>query len=533
VLAPERDLVNNSSAFNPNLTMLTLVLYAILGFAVCAATLWVFVRSPLVKYFADAPDHRKVHQWIVPRFGGLGLVATFLFLLAVSTFADITYLNSIDGKFLATLAFIGLFILCAGTMDDVHPLDYKVKFLFQFLLAGVVVCVFGSQFHRFVFLGHTFELNGAGAVISIFWMVAVMNAVNIIDGVDGLASTVALCSLSAIGAVAWSNGAQELAWVSAVLIGSLLGFLRFNFHSRHKIFLGDTGSQFLGAMLAFLTMEVQGLPDINHRGLVPLLLIGYPLFDITVAMMRRFSKRGQRSLSHRITRMFAADNDHLHHRLVYLGLSHIQVTFLLSLIAGTMGATAIVLVRTSLLLGLSVVVYMGFALFLVLNRLGFVGLKPWVVFPRIKPLPSRIVGILDPDDIFLHSLKSSQQEEFDFLPVATKLTSFIGSDLTAVVMHNVDPARFDEQWAALLRIQEFQELPAVVVAGERELDRVKAMNKEGFRMLRFVAKPAQVPELLRALDTVTAANHKSSPVGSPEKRFSLAALAMRQEHSKE
>jgi|GEM_PF-2723932 len=509
--------------------MLTLGLYAALGFALCAIFLWALLRSPVAKYFADTPDHRKVHQWVTPRLGGVGLVASFLVLLAIATYAEITFFGMVDGKFLATLAFIGLFLLVGGTFDDVHPLDYKLKFLLQFLLAGVTVSVFGVQFHTFVLLNHTLELGGAGTIISIFWMVAVMNAVNIIDGVDGLASTVALCALTAIGAVAWINGAQELAWVSAVIGGGLLGFLRFNFHPKSKIFLGDTGSQFLGAMLAFLTMEVQGLPDINNRVLVPLLLVGYPLFDISVAMARRFSKRGQKNIAHRITRMFAADNDHLHHRLVYLGLSHIQVTLLLGLLASSMGAVAIVLVHTHLALGIGTVAYMALALFLVLNRLGFIGLKPWVVFPRIKAMPNLIVGVVEPDDVFLHSLKSYHQEQFDFLPVSQKLTQFMGADMAAIIVHNSDPGRFDEQWTTLLRAEEFQEIPALVVAGDAEIERVKSHNKEGFRLIRFVNKPAHVPELLRVLEDMTLTAQKGPKSVNRERPFSLAELAIRRQ----
>jgi UDP-GlcNAc:undecaprenyl-phosphate/decaprenyl-phosphate GlcNAc-1-phosphate transferase len=518
---------NNSLPFDPDFTMLTYALTFTLGFVLCAGLLWVLVRTPLIRYFADTPDHRKVHQWVVPRIGGLAIVASFLILVVATLSLKIAALADADPLFLGLLGFVGLFLLGAGTLDDVHPLNYKAKFLLQFLLAGVAVTVFGAKFDIVRLFGLTYSLGDIGALISIFWIVAMMNAVNIIDGVDGLAASVGMASLVGLGLVAGSNGAEDLVFVCCLMAGPMLGFLRFNFHRRHKVFLGDTGSQFLGAMLAILAMEVNGLPDMGYGLPATLLLVGYPLFDISVAMGRRFLRKGQRSLAARISRMFVADNDHLHHRLVYLGLSHVQTTFLLLIIAS--GFTAAGFAMTKLGLGgrIALMGYLVLACCFLLNRLGFIGRRAWLFVPRVKAMPGRIVGIIEPDDVFLHSLKSYQQDAFDFLPVPQRLAPFIGADLSAVVLHNSDPARFDEQWASLLRAEEFQEMPALVVAGEAEIERVKQMNKEGFRLIKFIPKPVQVQDLLRHLETVTTPSAKALRSPAREKTFSLAELAVR------
>lgn len=170
--------------------------------------------------------------------------------------------------------------------------------------------------------------------------------------------------------------------------------------------------------------------------------------------------------------------------------------------------------------------------FFLLNRMGFIGRRAWLFVPRVKAMPGRIVGIIEPDDVFLHSLKSYQQDSFDFLPVPQKLAPFIGADLSAVVLHNSDPARFDEQWTSLLRAEEFQEMPALVVAGAAEIERVKQINKEGFRLIKFIPKPVQVQDLLRHLETVTAPAAKGSRQVSGEKAFSMAELVIRKRQAR-
>ncbi len=124
-----------------------------------------------------------------------------------------------------------------------------------------------------------------------------MNAFNIIDGIDGLAGGVAVCGFGAGGFMAYAGGATYLMTMCAAFIGLTFGFLRFNLSGRSKVFLGDSGSQLLGAVLALMAIEAQGLPKAQYSIFVPLLVVGYPLFDISVAMVRLFLKGSSRGLS--------------------------------------------------------------------------------------------------------------------------------------------------------------------------------------------------------------------------------------------
>jgi UDP-GlcNAc:undecaprenyl-phosphate GlcNAc-1-phosphate transferase len=369
--------------------MITLIAVFACALAMSALFLGVFMRLPVARHFADMPDHRKVHQTAIPRIGGLGISVAFLLMV---TIASVAGWWSPSPLFLGALLFVGLFLLGAGILDDVLSLGYKVKFLLQFLMSAVVVTVFQTQFDHFSFLGYVMPLGDLGIVVSIFWMVAIMNAVNIIDGIDGLAGGVALCGFLGIGALAYSSGSTEILFVCAALTGGTIGFLRYNLDRRRKMFLGDTGSQFLGAMLSLLIMSIHALPAVGYSILIPLLLVAYPILDTSVAMTRRFLRVRHRDLGHRVSRMFIADNEHLHHRLVYTGLSHMQATFLLMLLASGMAATAVILPRVTWQFEAVLVVYLGLAMLFILNRLGFVQrssgrriLRAWIlggVFPE-------------------------------------------------------------------------------------------------------------------------------------------------------
>ncbi len=496
------------------------------GILVSGVFLKLLVRSPFARYFADTPDHRKVHQFIIPRMGGLGIILAFMLLLGLQRLVPTPLWPNPRFQLTAALAFLCVSMLLGGGLDDVRGLDFKKKFLLQFLVAIGLVLILGRHFSTVSLLGHRLLLGWSGTAISVFWIVAVMNAFNIIDGIDGLASGTALCGFAVIAYLARSNGTMVLFALCLSLMGITLAFIRFNFSREQKMFLGDTGSQFLGAVLAVFAMEVQALPRNRFSFFVPILIVGYPLFDITVAMVRRFVKRGRRGFSVRFLRMFAADNEHLHHRLIYLGMSHLQSAFLLIMVAASMGAVAVVGSRLRLPSTIAVTVYLSVALFLILNRLGYVGLRPWLYIPRGKAQTGKIVGVIEPDEVFFHSLKSFKQRQFQFLNLPGKLTKFMGDDLIAVMLYNAASGQFDERWAMALRAAEYQNCPAIVIADTQDILRVKKLNPEGYRHIRFMEKPVRIPDLIRELERFTLADPKRRGRVLDQK-FSLAELAMR------
>jgi UDP-GlcNAc:undecaprenyl-phosphate GlcNAc-1-phosphate transferase len=206
-----------------------------------------------------------------------------------------------------------------GIVDDIHGLGSRVKFALQFPVA-IILVIGGAKFDsiNFPLVGHV-ALGPLGPFLSILWLVGVTNAVNLIDGVDGLASGVAYLIALAIATLSIYSGQIYLAIVMCSVAGACLGFLRYNF-SPAKIFLGDSGSLFLGITLAISSIQGSYKEKLGTSLFVPVILMGYPIADTLLSMVRRFV-RGKP--------MFTGDASHIHHRLLLKGLDHRKVCWVI------------------------------------------------------------------------------------------------------------------------------------------------------------------------------------------------------------
>ncbi len=316
-----------------------MVTIGITGFAISLAL--ALVLTPLVKKFAhrigavDVPNHRKVHTRIMPRLGGLAIYAAFtaciLFLLP---WLPDGWLSSHDERLIGGLLTGGTLIVLLGALDDKFQLSAKLKLLAQIGAACVVVFGFDVQIDLVnIPFGSAMQslADWIGIPLTIFWIVGVTNAINLIDGLDGLAAGVSGIAISSILVMAALMGQGTVVMISAILLGAIIGFLFFNFHPA-KIFMGDTGSLFLGFALAMLSML--GFKQITVVSFVtPLLLIGVPLSDTFFAIIRRWVQKKP---------IFEPDKGHLHHCLQQLGFSHRKTVLIIYGIAGFFGACAVV-----------------------------------------------------------------------------------------------------------------------------------------------------------------------------------------------
>lgn len=322
--------------------------------ALGVAMLISFVATPLVKKLAykvgavDVPkDNRRMHDHPIPRMGGLaifiGCVASILL------FADVT--RPLQGILLGSCL-----IVAVGVVDDAHPLGAGVKFILQIVAAliavwhGVIIQTIANPF----FFGDNPYWNfGIWAVpITVIWIVAVTNSVNLIDGLDGLAdgvSTIGAFTMLIIALLMWD---LEIAVITAALVGACVGFIPYN-RNPAKIFMGDTGSTFLGFMLA--TVSVIGLFKFYAviSFIVPFIILGFPIFDTASAFTRRILK-GQNPMK--------ADRSHTHHKLIDMGMNQKQAVATLYLVAGVLGLCAVMIVTTGYVkLILSVAALIGVA----------------------------------------------------------------------------------------------------------------------------------------------------------------------------
>ena len=288
------------------------------------------VLTPLIKLFArkigaiDIPkDERRMHKKPIPRLGGLSIILGFL--VSFLIFGEVeTELRGV---------FIGAGLIAAlGIVDDVHSLRALPKFAVQILAAVIVVC-HGCRIEQVIGLRLPEWLS---YTVSILWIVTITNAVNFIDGLDGLAAGVSAISAGTMLVVAMMLVPEPNAMISAILlaglVGGCIGFIPYNFNPA-SIFMGDTGSTFLGFMLASVSIFGLFKTYAMISFAVPFLLLGLPIFDISFAVLRRLF-RGQSPMH--------ADRGHVHHRLIDMGFSQKQAVAICYLISAALGLCAVV-----------------------------------------------------------------------------------------------------------------------------------------------------------------------------------------------
>ena len=285
----------------------------------------------------DRPGVRKVHEQPIPRLGGIGIAAAMLATLLAALVMDNAIgeaLRSAQTQVVVILA-AGAFMLVVGVIDDVRGLSVRVKFAAQ-VLAAIVVCMFGVRI-ELASLGHGAEV-GLGWLswpVTIFWIVGLTNTVNLIDGLDGLAGGISAVACGVIGVIALYAGQPAIAAMMLVMLGSLTGFLFFNFNPA-KIFMGDGGAYFVGFILAACSVLCMAKAVTVVSLALPLLVLGVPILDTLFSILRRLLQR--RSI-------FAPDRGHIHHRLLGMGLSHRRVViliYLVTLLAASMGMLMLV-----------------------------------------------------------------------------------------------------------------------------------------------------------------------------------------------
>lgn len=294
-----------------------------------------FLSTPLVKSLAyrvgaiDVPkDNRRMHHTPIPRLGGLAIFLGFI--LSTLLFVEID--RQFQGILLGSVI-----IVILGVLDDSYSLKAVPKFLVQIVAAGVAVahgCVIQFISNPNVFSASTYvNLGWLSIPVTIIWIVTITNAVNFIDGLDGLAVGVSAISTASLLVIALLVSEGNVAVILAALLGACLGFIPYNLNPA-KIFMGDTGATFLGFIMACLS--VQGLFKFYAiiSFAVPFLILGVPIFDICFAVIRRLLK-GQNPMQ--------ADRGHIHHRIIDMGFNQKQSVAITYMLTAILGLSAVVL----------------------------------------------------------------------------------------------------------------------------------------------------------------------------------------------
>ncbi len=340
--------------------------------AILTAFIAAIVLTPLVIRLSyrigavDKPNYRKVHIVSMPRIGGLAIFGAFMIGYFVMSPSDEHALGILLGAVL---------IILTGFLDDMIDITPKAKLVGQ-IGAALLAIVWGGlqiQFITLPVIGQV-DFGWLSIPITVLWIVGITNAINLIDGLDGLASGVSAIALITMSVMAVIMGNTFVAMTAAILAASAIGFLFYNFHPA-KIFMGDTGSLFLGYMISVLALL--GFKNVAVISLIiPIIMLGVPISDTFFAIVRRI--RMKQPIS-------APDKSHLHHCLLRIGFSHRQTVLIIYCIAILFGIAAILFSQATVWGGIILLAVIIIAVELFVEVIGLAGTnyKPLINLVRM------------------------------------------------------------------------------------------------------------------------------------------------------
>ncbi len=291
-----------------------MLLYLLIFVISCLSTI---LLTPVVRNFAlkinavDSPDQRKVHKNPIPRLGGLAIYFGFLAGVSIALIASALLGIKVNYHAIFGILSSSTIVLIIGFVDDTKGLPPLIKFIFQIVAAsvaiyfGVVISFISNPLDGLIVIGIW------SIPVTLFWIVGMTNAINLIDGLDGLASGVTAIASIALFFVALRTHQVAAAIMLFALAGSALGFLRYNFNPA-SIFLGDSGSLFMGFVLAAASVVGVLKSTLVIALIIPVLILGVPILDTLSAIIRRVRDKAY---------IFKADRRHIHHKLLEAGLS--------------------------------------------------------------------------------------------------------------------------------------------------------------------------------------------------------------------
>jgi len=319
------------------------------------------VRKLALKFgIVEKSNPRKSHKRVITCLGGVAIYAGFIISLVCASFIFLRDLNSFFFRSLIGLFSGASVILVLGLIDDTYGTSAPLKVGLQIVAALVTSAIFGIKITYLILpiLGKV-DFGVLSIPITLIWVVGLTNALNWVDGLDGLAAgmtSIACVSLLIIG---WRGGELVSAVIITALLGTTLGFLKYNFPPA-KVFMGDTGSNFLGFVLANVAIMGSLKSAAVLSLMIPILILGVPIFDTLFSVWRRI----------RLSKSpITPDRDHFHYRLIKLGLTHRQAVLVIYSISGVLSLCAIFLHRSSTLSSVAIVVFILGILAVVMWRL--------------------------------------------------------------------------------------------------------------------------------------------------------------------
>jgi UDP-GlcNAc:undecaprenyl-phosphate GlcNAc-1-phosphate transferase len=353
-----------------------------------SASIFSLLLTPLVRSVArklgalDLPDERKIHGKPIPRLGGFSIYVTFILILLISYqfdffFYPANFLKEINFEWLLTASAI---VFGLDAFDDFKKIPPSIKLSVQ-IIAGLIVALTSYRIGQISLPFGSIQLGIWSIPATVLWIVAITNALNLLDGLDGLAAgTSFIVSLSMFG-ISLLNENIGMALLSIILAGSILGFLKYNFHPA-SIFLGDSGAYTLGFILSILSLQSNLKGTTTVVFLIPILVLGLPIMDTILSMLRRLlkslhiigaerEKNMLKFLYFKGSTVFSADRGHIHHRLLQMGLTQKNAVVILYAVTLLLGGTALATVYFRNVNQALLITSIGIASYIGLRKLGY------------------------------------------------------------------------------------------------------------------------------------------------------------------
>jgi UDP-GlcNAc:undecaprenyl-phosphate GlcNAc-1-phosphate transferase len=333
-----------------------------------AAFLIAFVLTPLVMRVAlrfnvvDRPGPRRIHTRPIPTAGGLAMAVAVLGVAWAARLVSDAARTTLEVRPFVGITIAAAVMLVLGVVDDIKALNPWWKIVGEVVAASVLyayglgIPLLTNPFGDAIATG-VFDLP-----LTIIWVLVVVNAINLIDGIDGLATGAVFIAAVTLWFVGRTNGDFYVMFIAATLIGATFGFLRYNFPPA-RVFMGDTGSGFLGLLLAAVALLENRKGTAAITLLFPLVALLVPISDSVIAFIRR-AVGGQS--------VFRGDSEHIHHRLLRIGLSHRHVVYVMWFLCAYCGVMAVVLATLPPGYAMLLAVFLAFGVFFAFRGLDFI-----------------------------------------------------------------------------------------------------------------------------------------------------------------